>query len=142
MIKFVYDDGGRFTAGFKGKNSGDCVTRAIAIATDQPYKQVYKELNDLCKEMGFHGCSSSRTGHFRKVYERYLADRGINWTPLSQIGCPSHIRVDADNLPPTGTYILRLSRHLTVWKDGALRDTHDCSRGGKRMVYGYFTVRR
>jgi len=32
MIKFVKHDGGRAAAGFKGK-SGDCVTRAIAIAT-------------------------------------------------------------------------------------------------------------
>lgn len=31
-MTFVYDDGGRSAAGFKGK-TGDCVTRAIAIAT-------------------------------------------------------------------------------------------------------------
>jgi hypothetical protein len=31
-MTFVYDDGGRSAAGFKGK-TGDCVTRAIAIGT-------------------------------------------------------------------------------------------------------------
>jgi hypothetical protein len=31
VIPWVYDDGGRADAGFKGK-AGDCVARAIAIA--------------------------------------------------------------------------------------------------------------
>ncbi len=141
MIKFVHDDGGRWAAGFKGQKAGDCVTRAIAIATGLPYRQVYNELNALCKAMGYHGASDSRTGHFRKVYERYLADRGIKWTGLSKVGAPSPIRVKASDLPPTGTYILRLSKHLTVWTDGELRDIYDCSREGTRMVYGYFKVR-
>jgi hypothetical protein len=42
-MKYVYDDGGRLAAGFKGK-TGDCVTRAIAIATEKPYQEVYDAL--------------------------------------------------------------------------------------------------
>lgn len=41
---FVYDDGGRGAAGFKGA-AGDCVTRALAIATGKPYLEVYDDLH-------------------------------------------------------------------------------------------------
>jgi hypothetical protein len=44
--KFIYDDGGRSAVGFKG-NTGDCVTRAISIATGKSYKEVYNALNIL-----------------------------------------------------------------------------------------------
>jgi hypothetical protein len=43
---FVLDDGGRAAAGYKG-TAGDCVCRAIAIVTGQPYQQVYDALNEL-----------------------------------------------------------------------------------------------
>ena len=35
-MNWVYDDGGRNAAGFRGK-AGDCVARSIAIATRLPY---------------------------------------------------------------------------------------------------------
>ena len=49
MIPFIYNDGGRAAAGFKG-NTRDCVTRAIAIVTGKPYKEVYDALNELSKQ--------------------------------------------------------------------------------------------
>ena len=42
-MEFVYDDGGRKEAGYKGY-TGDCVTRAIAIASGLPYAQVYEAM--------------------------------------------------------------------------------------------------
>jgi hypothetical protein len=47
-MDFTYDDGGRAAAGFKG-STGDCVTRAIAIATGKPYREVYDALNQVAK---------------------------------------------------------------------------------------------
>jgi hypothetical protein len=44
---WVYDDGGRAVAGFKG-TAEDCVTRAIAIATAMDYRTVYKMVDDAC----------------------------------------------------------------------------------------------
>ena len=44
-MKWVYDDGGRNAAGFRGK-AGDCVARSIAIATRLPYRQVYALLKE------------------------------------------------------------------------------------------------
>ena len=40
---------------------------------------------------------------------------------------------------PRGPLIVKVSRHLTAVIDGVLYDTHDCSRGGTRCVYGYFS---
>ncbi len=45
-MTFQFNDGGRSEAGFKG-TTGDCVTRAIAIATGKPYQEVYYALNAL-----------------------------------------------------------------------------------------------
>jgi hypothetical protein len=53
-MEFVYDDGGRAAAGFKG-STGDCVVRAIAIASGKPYREVYDALNVLSKQ--------ARSGH-------------------------------------------------------------------------------
>ena len=45
-MDFVYNDGGRAAAGYKGQ-AGDCVVRAIAIATQKPYQEVYDAINAL-----------------------------------------------------------------------------------------------
>ena len=47
-MQFQYNDGGRKEAGYEG-HAGDCVTRAIAIATQKPYQEVYTALNELGK---------------------------------------------------------------------------------------------
>jgi hypothetical protein len=47
-MQVIYDDGGREDAGFVGE-AGDCVTRAIAIATGVPYKLVYAAINERAK---------------------------------------------------------------------------------------------
>jgi hypothetical protein len=69
-MEFIYSDGGRQLAGFKG-NTGDCVTRAIAIATQKPYQEVYDALNKLSKVEKTNKCKNSvaRPGVFRKTYE-------------------------------------------------------------------------
>ena len=146
---FVVDDGGRADAGFKG-GTGDCVTRAIAIATGLPYRQVYDDLNALAESMPRRGASrkrdaavqtkpSSRTGHHRKVYERYLADIGWEWTPTMSIGSGTTVHLRADELP-AGRLVVRCSKHLVAVIDGIIHDTFDPSRAGTRAVYGYFQI--
>ncbi len=44
-MRFQYNNGGRAAAGFKDE-AGDCVTRAIAIATGLPYRAVYNTLHE------------------------------------------------------------------------------------------------
>jgi len=131
---WIEDDGGRTEAGFRGE-AGDCVARAIAIATNVPYDLVYEELAERMKSAG--KSRSARNGIPRKVYETYLGERGWIWKPTMQIGSGCTVHLRADELP-SGRIIVRLSRHLAAVIDGRIHDTHDPSRDGTRCVYGYF----
>src|SRR5215213_8869813 len=98
-MKFVQNDGGRAAAGYQG-HTGDCVTRAIAIATGQPYQVVYDALNALAKRerrgKPKRGRSSARTGVYRVTYDRYLKSLGWRWVATMRIGsgCTVHLRAD------------------------------------------------
>jgi hypothetical protein len=136
-LPLVYDDGGRQAAGFKGE-ADDCVTRSIAIATAQPYLEVYGALNQEAKRERPRAKgrrSSARTGMFKSTYRRYLERLGWRWQPTMQIGggCQVHLRVG--ELPP-GRLLVQVSRHLTAVINGVIHDTHDPGRGGTRCVYG------
>jgi len=141
--RWVYDDGGRAAAGFKG-STGDCVTRAIAIATEKPYAEVYESINELARvtERGRNtGRSSARTGVWKETYRLYLRAQGWNFTPLVSIGSGCKVHLRASELPK-GRIICRLSKHLSAVIDGVVHDTFDPSRAGTRCVYGYFSKTR
>ncbi len=148
--RWVSDDGGRAAAGFTG-TTGDCVTRAIAIATCLPYRQVYDELHAQALSDPRHRArlqlryghtarrhASPREGVPRRVYDPYLKRLGWLWTPTMKVGqgCTVHLR--ADELP-AGRLIVRVSKHLCAVIDGVIYDTHDPSREGTRCVYGYWS---
>lgn len=135
----VVDDGGRWAAGFRGQ-AGDCVTRAISIATGILYREVYDNLNKLAEQerpRKSRKRSSSNRGVRRRTYQRYLLALGWRWVPTMRIGsgCTVHLRPDE---LPAGRLIVRVSRHLVAVIDGVIHDTHDPSRGGTRCVYGYY----
>ena len=138
-MKFVEDDGGRAESGYKG-HAGDCVTRAIAIATEIPYKDVYVALNEYAqRERPRAGSrrSSARTGVFRKTYHRYMLDMGWIWVPTMQIGSGCQVHLRKKELPK-GRLVVRLSKHVTAVIDGTIHDTHDPQRDGTRCVYGFY----
>jgi hypothetical protein len=139
-MKFVFDDGGRAAAGYKGFAS-DCCCRSIAIGTGKPYQEVYETLNRYAQlEKRVKGRSHSRTGVKRETWQRYLEDLGWTWVPTMKFGTGCKVHVKAEELP-SGTLILRLSKHFTTVIDGVLHDTFDCSRNETRCVYGYFCKR-
>jgi hypothetical protein len=139
-LPWAYDDGGRLRAGFPYA-AGDCICRAVAIASGRPYREVYDELNDLAVTFDdgrFAGASAS-TGLPREIFRHYLTQAGWTWHPVMGIGtgCTMHLR--AGEVPMTGRIIARVSQHLCAVIDGTIRDTSDPSRGGTRCVYGYFS---
>lgn len=140
MSHWVYNDGGREAAGFKGKTS-DCTCRAISIATGVPYREVYTLLNfsgDLeRKSKKRKGKSSARTGVYIPTIRKVMASLGWHWKPTMLVGqgCKVHLR--AEELPK-GRLLVSVSRHMVAVIDGVIHDTHDCSRDGKRCVYGYY----
>ena len=147
-MNFVYSDGGRELAGYKG-SAGDCVTRAISIANEElNYQDVYKELHERTKifadtkrsrkAKSLKGKSkTARNGVFKEIYEPYLFNLGWVWEPTMQIGSGTTVHVKQDELPE-GKLILRLSGHIVCVDDGVIYDTYDCSRDGTRCVYGFY----
>ena len=140
-MKFIYNDGGR-SKYFKAENVGDCVTRAISIATGKDYMDVYKSINNMAKSENTkhhrHGKrSSSRNGVFKETWKKYLNELGWKWIPCMSIGSGCKVHLKAEELPK-GTLIVSVSKHLTCVKDGVLYDTYDCSRDETRCVYGYY----
>lgn len=149
-MRYAYDDGGRAAAGFRG-NAGDCVTRAIAIATGKPYREVYDAMHAGIEAFatgrskaakraargGGKRSTTPRNGVNRRVYEKYLLGLGWRWIPTMRVGqgCTVHLR--ADELP-AGRLIVAVSKHLVAVVDGVARDTFDCTRDGSRCVYGYY----
>lgn len=147
-LAFTYDDGGRLAAGFKG-HAGDCVTRAIAIATRRPYLEVYEQLREAnttyaaihrdreARSIQRKG-NTPRNGLGKRVTRDYLAAYGFLWTPTMAIGSGCTVHLRADELP-AGTLIASVSRHLTAIVDGVIHDTHNPDRDGTRCVYGYWS---
>ena len=139
-ISFKYDDGGRKAAGFKGE-TGDCAARAIAIATGKPYREVYDAINAIALEerpsKRRRGKSSARTGVHKHTTRKLLESWGWRWVPCMTIGSGCKTHLTADELPG-GRLIVTVSRHYAAVINGVLHDNHDCSRGGRRCVYGYY----
>jgi hypothetical protein len=143
MTPFQYNDGGRKAAGFSG-NVGDCVVRAIAIASGCSYMTIYEMVNSLAKSerkgSRKRGVSNARNGVYKTTYKKIFERLGAVWVPLMSIGSGCTVHLRPEELPKEGRYVLSLSKHLAAWVDGVLHDTHDCSRDGTRCVYGYWKL--
>jgi hypothetical protein len=154
--RWVKDDGGRGKSGIaraagRKEAVGDCVTRAIAIATGKPYREVHDAItvskvrylygggddawDKRARRRGGvhafdpdHGCSDG-------AYGPYLEALGwVRVTPKSQM------RLRADHLP-RGRLIVNIRRHLVAVIDHVIHDTHDCGRAGRVQVLNYWTTR-
>ena len=143
-LPFSLHDGGRKAAGFKG-HAGDCAVRAIAIAEDRPYREVYDELFAEAKAYNAkrpvrkRQNASPRTGVNRVVLRRYLAARGWTWVPTARVGQAPSIRLRPGDLPKHERLIVNLRKHVAAVICGHVCDTHDPCRDGTRPVFGYWT---
>ncbi len=132
-MRFKYNDGGR-SKYFKAKNVGDCAIRAIAIALEKDYKEVYNDLKKL------NGGQSCRNGTPKKVDSKYLQLNG--WSKIPGImGKGTGIQYHLEEyelqyfIKKYPRMIIQVSHHLVACINGVLNDTHDCSREGERGVY-------
>jgi hypothetical protein len=141
IIEVKYNDGGRKDAGYKG-NARDCGVRAIAIAAQMPYQEVYDLVNWYGnnwerKSKRKSGKSNARKGIYGKTFKKIMRDLGWSWQPTMQIGSGCKVHLRPDELPK-GRIICRLSRHFVAVIDGVIQDTYNPTRGGTRCVYGYW----
>lgn len=144
-MEWAYNDGGRWEAGYKG-DAGDCVARAVAIAAELPYQQVYDILasgnasEKKTRRSGKNTGKRTAAGGIhvgRKWYQDYMRSLGFTWVPTMQIGqgCKVHLR---DGELPMGRLVVHVSKHSVAVIDGVINDTYDPSRDGTRCVYGYW----
>lgn len=147
MTRFLHNDGGRQAAGFKGTTS-DCVTRAIAIVTGLPYKEVYNRIaeGNATQRRSKHDTGkrvrTARNGVCtkRKWFKDYMRELGFEWHSCMDIGSGCKVHLRHQELP-SGKIIVSLSRHCAAVIDGVIHDTYDCSRDGTRCVYGYWKLK-
>ena len=136
---FIYNDGGRHEAGYKG-DAGDCGVRAVCIATGQNYKETYDAMNEFAKsEKPGRGKirSNARTGYRSATMRRYMKSIGWEWIYCIKPGIGYRVHLRRDELP-MGRLMVRVSKHYTTMIDGMIQDNHNPDRDGTRCVYGYW----
>ena len=101
-----------------GKQTSDCVVRAIAIATEQSWKRTYRE---LC-ELGEIECELPNSNF---VWGMYLKDKGAKQFLLPE-SCPQCITVRAFcEKYPDGIYVIGTGSHAVAVVDGDYYDSWD-----------------
>lgn len=127
-MPFEVDDGGRALAGYKG-SAGDCVCRAIAIAAEMPYEEIYERLASGAGTERRTKGRSARNGIRvkRKWFKDFMEAIGFEWTPTMQIGSGCKVHLVKGELP-MGRLVVSVSRHYTAVIDGVVHDTHDPQR--------------
>ena len=124
------------------------MARAIAIAAQKPYREVHdalvvRSVQHAHVDNSAYGKWARRKGGVRAfdadhgcppgAYGPYLESLGWKFTSTKD----QRIRLRADELP-SGRLIVEVHRHLVAVIDGAIHDTHDCGRAGRRPVVGYW----
>lgn len=128
----------RYNANNRGKNSPDCVKRAISLAFNLSYNEVSKELNELVK-------NTFRSYKTWPIYEKVIRNHGgDNYSIVSE---PIVVSDWIDEFGYNGTYILETGpkpggqhsgNHLTCVIDGKLYDSWNSS---DQYVIGYYVIR-
>ena len=101
-----------------GKQTSDCVVRAIAIATEQSWKRTFRELCAL-------GEIEAELPNSNYVWGLYLKEHGAKQFLLPE-SCPSCITVRAFcERFPEGVYVIGTGSHAVAVIDGDYYDAWD-----------------
>lgn len=101
-----------------GKVIGDCVVRAIAIATDRSWRETYRE---LCRI----GEIQADMPNSNSVWGTFLREEGAKQFLLPE-SCPSCITVWAFcDRYPEGVYVIGTGSHAVAVIDGNYYDSWD-----------------
>jgi hypothetical protein len=136
------NDGGRADAGYEGRE-GDCVIRAISVATEKPYSEVreallasaarYAKRYPRSTEAEFIKRSRKGGYNVHGAYRGYLKSLGWQYTEPKET-----VYLRADMLP-RGRLVVLVSRHAVAVIDGVIHDNWDSGgRSGRVRVKGYW----
>ena len=129
-MDFIWDDGGRAACGYVGL-TGDCVPRAIAIATGALYRDVYEKLGIVSEKSPRHGVPTETAA-------AYLAER--YWQRTIEVDRPFSV-----GELPNGVVIVHIaksnarSQHFCTLIDRVVHDTWDPSDDDNYFVKSYWT---
>lgn len=118
----------------KGKIVGDCVKRAIVIASGKDYMDVQRDLNRLKKITNCEKFNSNK--NYKYYIEKVLGYKKLSFPAQKGKGRMTGLLFSIKY--PKGTYILRMASHLSCCKDGVINDTWDCS---EKCVYNAWEVK-
>lgn len=111
-----------------GKKIGDCVVRAISIAENKKWDDVYEE---LCRI----GLELKEMPNSKLVYEKYLLKNKWEKMPMPRDnGKRIKLSTWADAISDK-LFIASVVKHLTVVEKGTLLDTWNC---GNKCVGNYY----
>ena len=115
MVGYVYDDGGRAAAGYKGK-TGDCVVRAYCILTGADYRDTYRDIAD----------DNETRGQKRSVRSGANPNYSYPGLGLVKVKLPKGPRPTYTEAHERyGDCIVRTAKHVAAVVDGNLRDIFD-----------------
>lgn len=113
----------------KKRNANDCVVRAIALALDRSWEEVY--MNITYQGLMMYDMPSSNA-----TWESYLIEHGFVKSLLPDT-CPMCYTVrDFCMDYPIGKYILSTGTHVLYSEKGDYYDTTD---SGSEIITSYFT---
>lgn len=105
----------------------DCVVRALSLATDQSWDEVFQDLCELAGRL-------KRMPNDQAVYRTYLQNAGfIRTSIVKQKGLPRPTVSSFAQEHPTGCFVLEIDRHVVAVRDGRYLDIWDC---GDKCLYG------
>jgi hypothetical protein len=137
-MELFVTDGGRAQAGVKAKRIKDCVTRSIATLTGRSYAEVHQMVADATgvtiDHLNRYGTQARPRG-----FKKLMAELGFVWVQTMNNYQRQRVHMRAQDLP-SGRIICYVSGHYVAVIDGVQHDLTDCSRGGRRMVYGIWKL--
>ncbi len=113
----------------------DCMIRCVVNVTGQPYKDIHKLMYDA----GWRATRRKSKGNWEDQILTTLDKLGFKYEKISYPGIKGESRMTALKMSEVGSYILRVSKHVSVLKDGILMDTWDCSN---KCVYFAWKVEK
>lgn len=128
MNDYIYDDGGRhkyFQMKYKKDRVGDCVIRALTIATKEDYQTVRSELWE-------HSLESGDMPNANSTWQEFLKKRGFKKEAKIKGYCLGQYPTSHNEV-----YVVQLANHLVCLDEGLVRDIWDC-----RGKYPYTTWRK
>ena len=133
-----FDDGGREAAGRVGK-TGDCVCRAVTIASGRPYAEVHNRLRIITGHVRHGRRPSPENGIIvaRAPFKRLMEEYGFGWVDFRHLSFP--LKTTILNLPVEGRLVVMVPRHAYAYIDGVVHDLTPQNIG--MPVQGYWIKR-